>query len=252
NSFSVAERMEILDALVEAGVPPARLLVGTGCCALPDTLMLTRHAAAHGVGGVLMLPPFYYKNLTDEGLFAAFDRVIQQVGDGRLQVFLYHFPTMSGVPFSHAVVERLLAAYPRTVAGMKDSSGDRAHMKAAVEAFPGFRVFAGTEQYLLDILRMGGAGCITATTNVTCRWAGKIVARRHTEDVRALQRRLTAVRRAIEAYPMIPALKQIMAERTHRMEWLNLRPPLTRLREPEAAALRDRLAQLRFFLEMAD
>ena len=227
NSFDVVERLDILDRGLEAGIPAHRLLVGTGCCAVPDSVTLTRHVVSRGVGGVLMLPPFYYKNVHDEGVFAAFDQVIQKVCEDGLQVYLYHFPPMSAVPFTPELIEKLLMAYPDTIAGMKDSSGDWMHMKSTTEAFPGFRVFAGTERYLLDILETGGAGCITASTNVTCPLAGEIFARWQSEDMRPLQHRLTDIRAAIEAYPMIPALKRIMAERTGRADWLNLRPPMT-------------------------
>ena len=188
-----------------------------------------------------MLPPFYYKNVPDEGVFAAFDRVIQQVGEARLQVYLYHFPQLSTVPFSDAVIERLLSAYPDTIVGMKDSTGDWMHMKHVVEAFPGFRVFSGTEQYLLDILEAGGAGSISSTANVTCPLAGEIFARWQSEDMRPLQNRMTAIRAAIVAYPAIPALKRIMADQTRQADWLNLRPPLTPLDEEESATLLESL-----------
>ena len=249
NSFTVAERMAALDAVVDAGLPAHRLLVGTGCCAVPDTVTLTRHAVTKGVGGVLVLPPFYYKNVPDEGVFAAFDRVIQQVGEAKLQVYLYHFPQMSTVPFSDALVERLLSAYPDTIVGMKDSTGDWSHMKHVVEAFPGFRVFSGTERYLLDILEAGGAGCISATVNVTCRLAGEVFARWQSEDMRPLQHRLTAIRAAIMVYPAIPALKRIMAEQTGQADWLNLRPPLTPLGDDEAAALLATAEERRWMLQ---
>ena len=135
NSFSVKERIELLDRLIESGIPPDCLLVGTGCCAIPDTVELTRHAVDHGVGGVLMLPPFYYKQVSDDGLFTTFDYIIQQISDEHLKVYLYHFPKMTAVPFSNAVVERLIRTYPDTVVGMKDSSGDWEHMKFLCENF---------------------------------------------------------------------------------------------------------------------
>lgn len=244
NSFTVAERMAALDAVVDAGIPAHRLLVGTGCCAVPDTVTLTQHAVEHGAGGVLVLPPFYYKNVPDEGVFAAFDRVIQQVGEARLQVYLYHFPQLSTVPFSDAVIERLLSAYPDTIVGMKDSTGDWRHMKHVVEAFPGFRVFSGTEQYLLDILEAGGAGSISSTANITCPLAGQIFTRWQSEDMRPLQNRMTVIRAAIVAYPAIPALKRIMADQTRQADWLNLRPPLSPLDDEESATLLESLQPL--------
>lgn len=237
NSFNINERMALLDRLMEAGLPPERIMVGTGCCAVPDTVALTRHAVAQGVGGVLLLPPFYYKNVSDEGVFATLDQVIQQVGEAELQIYLYHFPKMSGVPFSPALIERLLQRYPDTIAGMKDSSGDLEHMKATIASFPGFRVFAGTERYLLDILRIGGAGCISATTNVTCRLAGEVFAKRDTDEASDLQAQLTATRAAFEAFPFAAALKHLTALRTGQASWRNVRPPLHRLTPEQEASL---------------
>jgi 4-hydroxy-tetrahydrodipicolinate synthase len=238
NSFSVAERIEALDRLIAAGLPAHRLLAGTGCCALADTVALTRHALAHGVGGVLMLPPFYYKNVSDDGLYAAFDQAIQRVGDARLRVYLYHFPQMSGVPLSHALIGRLLKNFPGTVVGMKDSSGDWNNMKLLCETFPGFRLYAGTEKFLLAVVRAGGVGCISATTNVTCQLAAQVYARRASSEADALQQRLTAVRDAIEKFPAIPTLKRLMSERVGTSAWLNLRPPHVALSEDRATALR--------------
>ena len=139
NSFSVDERIAILDGLAEAGIPGDRLLPGTGCCALTDSVSLTRRAVELGAAGVLMLPPFYYKDVSDAGLFATFAEIIERVGDSRLRIYLYHFPRMSAVPFSHALIEDLLKRYPDTVAGMKDSSGDLANMAGAARAFPRLR-----------------------------------------------------------------------------------------------------------------
>lgn len=246
NSFSVAERLEALERLIGAAVPPARLLVGTGCCAIPDTVALTRHAVALGAGGVLALPPFYYKNVSDDGLYAAFDQVIQRVGDRRLKLYLYHFPQMSGVALSHALIVRLVRDYPDTVVGTKDSSGDWNNMKTLCETLPRFRVYAGTERYLLPILRVGGAGCISATTNVTCRLAGQVYAQRTSPDADALQGRLTAARDAIEQHPAIPALKRLTAERTGRSSWLNLRPPHRPLGEERSMALKAELERTGF------
>ena len=155
NSLTVAERLGLLDALVEAGLPAARMMPGTGTCALPDTVELTRRAVAHGCGGVLMLPPFYYKDVSDDGLFASYAEVIERVGDSRLRVYLYHIPPVSRVPLSLALIERLLHRYPGTVAGIKDSSGDWDNTRAMLERFQprGFDVFSGSETFLLATLR---------------------------------------------------------------------------------------------------
>ena len=158
----------LLDALVSGGVPAGALMPGTGCCALSDSVKLTREAVRMGCGGVLMLPPFYYKGVSDEGLYRNFAEVIERVGDERLRLYLYHIPPVSQVPITLALIERLLGKFPGIVAGLKDSSGDWANTKAMLDAFKerGFDVFAGSEVFLLDNMRAGGKGCITATGNV--------------------------------------------------------------------------------------
>jgi 4-hydroxy-tetrahydrodipicolinate synthase len=168
NSLSVPEKIALLDALVDAGIPAHRMMPGTGCCALPDTVELTRHAMRHGCAGVLMLPPFYYKGVSDDGLFASYSEVIERVGDARLRIYLYHIPQVSQVPLGLALIERLLARYPGTIAGVKDSSGDFDNTRAMLERFQprGFDVFSGSESFLLATLRAGGAGCISAIANV--------------------------------------------------------------------------------------
>src|SRR3954462_7212399 len=169
NSLSLDERERLLDALLESGIPAEKLMPGTGCAALPDTVRLSRKAARAGCAGVLMLPPFYYKNVGEEGLFRSYAQVIDRVGDPRLRVYLYHIPQVSHVPVSMRVIERLLAAYPGVVVGIKDSSGDFENSRAMLRAFPGFEVFVGTEKFLLANLREGGAGSITATANVNAQ-----------------------------------------------------------------------------------
>jgi 4-hydroxy-tetrahydrodipicolinate synthase len=249
NSFSREERAEILERLLAAGIPAGRLLPGTGCCAIPDTVALTRHAVAHGVAGVLVLPPFYYKGVSDDGLFAAYSEVLERVGDGRLRVYLYHFPQMAGVPLGHRLIERLLRRYPGIVAGMKDSSGDLQGMIATARAFPGFRVLAGSDECLLPLLREGGAGCITAVGNVAAFLAAKVVKAHAAGDGAAAetaQGRLNAVRAAVSAHPLSAALKEIMAGHSGVESWRAIRPPLVKLTTAEAAALASALDRIAF------
>ena len=157
NSLSADERMTLLEQLVEGGVPAAALMPGTGCSALTDSVRLTAHAVKLGCAGALMLPPFYYKGVPDEGLFRNFSEVIQRVGDDRLQVYLYHIPPVSQVPITLGLIERLLKAYPKATAGVKDSSGDWNNTKAMIDAFgkQGFDVFAGSEVFLLRTMKRG-------------------------------------------------------------------------------------------------
>lgn len=238
NSFSVDERLAILEGLAEAGIPGRALMPGTGCCAVPDTVRLTRRAVELGAAGVLVLPPFYYKNVSDDGLFAAYSEVIERVGDTRLKVYLYHFPQMSAVPISYGLIERLLERYPDTVAGMKDSSGDLDNMTGAARAFPGFAVFSGSEELFLPLLRAGGAGCITAVNNVASSLAARVYAGwREGSDIEADNGLLVAVRQAIVRYPLSAALKEIMARLTGDGDWRRVRPPLRPMEDGDAEAL---------------
>jgi 4-hydroxy-tetrahydrodipicolinate synthase len=246
NSLSVDERIELLDQLLEAGLDPKRMMPGTGCCAFPDTVRLTSHAVAAGVGGVLMLPPFYYKGVSDEGLYRSFAQVIDRVGDERLRVYLYHFPQMSAAPISIDLVGRLRDAFPGIVVGMKDSSGDRAHLEAVLRAFPGFGMFAGNETLLLANMRAGGAGCISATANINPEAIDRLFQSWQSEDAEAIQASLNDVRLAVQQFPLVPALKKIVSHYASDREWNRLRPPLVELGEAESRKLISDLEKLGF------
>jgi 4-hydroxy-tetrahydrodipicolinate synthase len=233
NSFSVGERVDAWTALVADGVPARTLLPGTGACALTDAVTLTREALAIGASGVLALPPFYYKGVSDDGLFRFFAELIERVGDDRLRLFLYHIPPQTILGFSFALIGRLLDAYPGVIAGTKDSSGDAARIEAVCREFPQLRVFAGTEALLLDTLGWGGAGCISATVNVTAPLSAEVYRTRSGEA----QERLTQRRLDLERFPVIPALKAILRERTGDETWRNLRPPLVALDEAQERGL---------------
>ena len=198
-------------------------------------MTLTREALAAGAPGVLALPPFYYKGVSDDGLFGFFAELIERVGDDRLRLFLYHIPPQTILGFSFELIGRLLDAYPGVIAGTKDSSGDAARIEAVCREFPQLRVFAGTEALLLDTLRWGGAGCISATVNVTAPLSAEVFRTRSDEA----QERLTERRLYLERFPVIPALKAILRERTGDESWRNVRPPLVALDE---ARERDLLA----------
>ncbi|WP_419897068.1 dihydrodipicolinate synthase family protein [Roseomonas sp. USHLN139] len=241
NSFSVAERQALLEATVAAGVAPERLLPGTGVAAFTETVALTKHALSCGVTTVVMLPPFYYKGVSDDGVFAAYSEILQRIGDSRLRVVLYHIPQMSAVPISHAVIERLLAAFPETVVGIKDSAGELANMEAMVEKFPGFSVLAGADPLLLPLRRKGGAGCITATSNLVARDLAFVYAHANdadrTAEVDAAQARIVAARNKASKYPQMASLKAMTAHRTGQAGWMRLRPPLLPLTEAQASEL---------------
>lgn len=244
NSLSLTERISALEALAEAGIAGEKLLPGTGSCALTEAVQLSQAALAVGAAGVLVLPPFYYKDVSDEGLFRFFAELIERVGDDRLRVYLYHFPQMTGVGFNLPVIGRLLSAYSGVVVGTKDSSGDRERILTTCREFPDFSVFAGTERYLLDTLRHGGAGCISATANVTSRMARQVYDLHcvgQKTEAAIMQERLTNLRATIEGVPLIPGLKSLIAQLTKEENWRYLRPPLVGLSDAQTQNLLSQL-----------
>ena len=231
NSMSVGEKRRLLEALVKGGVSPTQLMPGTGHCAISDSIELTRAAVELGCAGVLMLPPFYYKGVSDEGLYRNFAEVIERVGDERLQLYLYHIPPVSQVPITLGLIERLLGKYPGIVAGVKDSSGDWSNTKAMLDAFAkeGFDVFAGSEVFLLDNMRHGGKGCTTATGNVNPGAIDRLYKNWRSPDADKLQSGISATRKIVQKQPMIPALKAIVAHYGNDAGWKICRPPLVEL-----------------------
>jgi len=291
NSMSAEERMTLLDALVAAGVDPARMMPGTGCCSISETVELTAHAVKHGCAGVLMLPPFYYKNVSEEGLYRYFSEVVQRVGDPGLRIYLYHIPPVAVVGITPKLVERLLQAYPTAIAGMKDSSGDWNNTKTFLDAFAEtarpaptaraartFDVFVGSESFLLANMRNGGVGTISATANVNPaaihklyaeynrqNCSGVCVKRRanrkalgtsaSTTDLTTLQARLNVVREvfARKSWPsMIAALKQAITIYGNDPEWARVRPPLVELTTEQALKLAAELEKIEFIINLVE
>jgi 4-hydroxy-tetrahydrodipicolinate synthase len=247
NSLSTEEKIDLMDALVSAGVDPGRMMPGTGCCALTDTARLSAHAAKLGCGGTLMLPPFYYKGVSDDGLYASYSEVIQRVGSDALRIYLYHIPPVAQVGLSIDLIERLVTDYPDTVVGIKDSSGDWDNTKSMLDRqWDDFRVFVGSESFLLANMRNGGAGCISATANVNPAAIDHLYQAWEADDADAQQDALDQVRDTVMAYPMIPALKATVAEFSGDDAWRTVRPPLIALERARSAKLADELRSIGF------
>ncbi len=237
NSLTVDERRRVIDACVEAGIPAERLLPGTGSPALGDAVTLTRHAADLGCAGVLLLPPFYYKKVTDEGLFAFVARLIEKAGARPPRILLYHIPPIAVVGWSLELVGRLTEAFPGIVAGMKDSSGDLGHVVTMIDTFPGFAVFPGAEKHLLAGMRAGAVGCISASANVNASGISGLLNHWQEPDAERRQADANAIRDAVERGGLIPSIKAVLAARYRDDAWENLRPPLTPLDDDERRAL---------------
>ncbi len=270
NSLSIEERSTLLDALVAAGIEPSRMMPGTGCCSITETVKLTAQAVKHGCAGVLMLPPFYYKRVSEEGLYRYFSEVVQRVGDARLKIYLYHIPPVAVVGITTGLVERLLNAYPNAIAGMKDSSGDWNNTKTFLDAFgvragravspdarsssdpatdtqTTFDVFVGSESFLLANMRNGGAGTISATANVNPAAIHKLFAEYPNADADDQQAKLNLVRDLFgKKYPMISALKQAIATYANDPAWRTVRPPLVELTAEQAKTLAAELKAISF------
>lgn len=238
NSLGVSERIAVLEGLVERGIPAAKMMPGTGTPAITDTVLLTKKAIELGCPGVLVLPPFYYKNPTEDGLAASFGELIERTG-GAAKIYVYHIPQQTAVPITVPLVARLMKAYPGVVKGLKDSSGDIANTLSYVEHFAtdGFEVYCGDDAALRRVLQAGGAGCITAASNVGSAVAGQVYRDWDQAVGETSQATLAAIRAATAGPIMIPGLKALVARRTGDETWLNLRPPHLKLSAEATAKL---------------
>ncbi len=232
NSFAVPERQAALDAFIAAGLPAAKMILGVGTCSRHDTVALARHALDNGVTELLMMPPWFYKNNTDEGLFRAFAEVIDSLADPRLELYLYHFPQVSGVPVTKGLIERLLEHYPGTLKGLKDSSGDWVHTKDLILSFPDLAIYSGNDGHLLQNLETGGAGTISAAANLAAEHSAEVFKAFTNGDRAAAENGMpivAEVRRCLAEHPLIPAIKHVIAAGQHDEVWSTVRPPLVPL-----------------------
>lgn len=236
NSLSVTERIAALEALIAGGIDPAQLIPGTGCCAAADTIALSSHAMQLGCRGVLMLPPFFYKGVSDEGVFDAYAQVIEAVGP-QLRVYLYHIPQMSGVPITLALIERLIARFGAQIAGLKDSSGSWDNTAAVIAAFPQIDTYSASESLIPENVAAGGAGCISASSNVNPRGIRALIDGLNGVDHDALHQQVSAVRKIFEGVPLIQSIKRAIAVQNGDDNYGRVRPPFVTVDEDHAEAI---------------
>ncbi|MEX0619386.1 MAG: dihydrodipicolinate synthase family protein, partial [Pseudohongiellaceae bacterium] len=247
NSLSLNERSMLLESLVVGGIDPVVMMPGTGSCALTDCVTLTTQAVKLGCKGVLVLPPFYYKGVSDDGLYRYYAEIIARVGSSDLRIYLYHIPQLTGVPLPLSLIDRLVKDYPESVVGIKDSGGDWSHTNALLQGgWKNFRVFCGSESFLLRNMQAGGAGCISATANVNPAAIHRLFRDWSQESAKELQEKLNLLREIYQSVPMIAALKATLAQFQDDPDWQRLRPPLMPLNQSEAAKLKQALAALNF------
>jgi len=248
NSMSAPQKMSTLTALIEGGLNPEHMMPGTGATSIDATVNMTRHAVNHKCAGVLMLPPFYYKDVSDDGLFAYFSEVIQKVGSTALQIYIYNIPPVTKINLSLSLLERLTKEYPKTVVGMKDSSGDWSYTESVIKllAPAGFRVYAGSEVFLMRALRAGGVGCISATANVNPKAIADLAAHWRESNADDRQAGLDQVRGVFAKYQMIAGMKTAVAHYSKDPEWLRVRPPLMQLTAEQQAQLLSELQAINF------
>ena len=253
NSLSLEEKISLLNDLIDAEINPSLLMPGTGCCSLTETVQLTSHAVKLGCKGTLMLPPFFYKDINDDGLFRSYAETIERVGDSALKIYLYHIPPVSGVNISLDLIERLVIRYPNTIVGVKDSSGNWENTQSILERqLDDFRVFAGSEHFLLQTMRAGGAGCISATANINPNAIYNLYKTWKSNQADDLQKQLNQVRATLESYPMIPALKSVVSYYSKHPDWTIVRPPFISLEKETQKELIQKLKSLGFLMPNLD
>ncbi|MEO8058052.1 MAG: dihydrodipicolinate synthase family protein [Burkholderiales bacterium] len=246
-AFSVEQRLAVMRSIGAAGLPLDRFMVGTGVCALEDTVKLTLAAAELGFAGALVLPPFYYPDVPAEGLIAHVDEIVRRAAHSRLAIYLYHIPQNTGVPWPLSLVSELRRKHPEVLVGLKDSAGDLAYSRAVARELPGFDVFPSSEASLGNANAEGFAGCISATTNLTAPYAQAAWSAQGTEAGAAAVRKAGELRGLIAKYPLVASVKSALAAVYGDAEWSRVALPLRPLNSEQSAALaevvRERISQ---------
>ena len=246
-SFSVEQRLGAMRAIAASGLPMTRLMVGTGAAALRDAITLTKAARELRFSGALLLPPFYYKGIAEDALEAYVATIIDEACGGDLGLYLYHIPQFSAVPYPIALVERLAKRFPDALAGIKDSSGDLENAKALAARIPSIAVFPGAETMLGLAPEAGFAGCISATTNITGAIASRGWKARGTPEGARAMTAAAAIRATMSEFPVIAAVKWLLADLRNDEEWRRVHPPLSALPEADWLRLRAKLAESELF-----
>jgi 4-hydroxy-tetrahydrodipicolinate synthase len=242
-SISVDERKQALVGLIASGIDPSLLIPGTGLCNLPESVALSQQAVDLGCEGVMVLPPFYFKGVSDDGLFSYYEEFIARVNRDTLRIYLYHIPQVSGVGLSIELVNALKEKYPSIVVGIKDSSGDWGNTKNLL-SLDNFIVYPGSELPLIDAMKLGASGCISATANLNSKPIAEVIdccENKNWDKATALHNPVAQTRMVFQDYAPIPAQKALLSQMTNRESWRNVRPPLIALTKEKTEKLQDAL-----------
>ena len=242
NSISISEKIDLIKALANSDLPKEKIIIGTGNTSFKDASLLTKVAVENGIYSVLLLPPFYYKNVSDEGVYQYYKEIISGVKSKNLRIFLYNIPQVSGVTISIDLVNRLKKEFSDTITGIKDSSGNFENTKKYKE-IKNFIVYPGSEKFLYDGLNIGCSGCISATTNVNIE-AAKLINSFDKSEGESINKKIKSVRDVFEKYPVIPALKATKIKEDSN--WSNIRPPLVALSDQQRSNLAKDLKDINF------
>tara|TARA_Y100000588_G_scaffold225945_1_gene239834 strand:- start:35 stop:964 length:930 start_codon:yes stop_codon:yes gene_type:complete len=236
NSLSVKDKKDNLDFLINNRIDPKVLIPGTGSSSLNDAIDMTKHSVKHGVRAALLLPPFYYKNVSDDGVINYFRHLIETVGDSEFHYLLYHIPQTSSVTINFNIIENLLKLYPKNIVGLKDSSGDTDNMLKIIKYFNNFAVFCGHDSLALHVCKRGGAGAITAGTNIAgkllCFIIHNIHKEKQIENFEKLQNLMQQIRETLTSDEPISVMKAYLSLIDNIPEWNNLLPPLKKIKDP--------------------
>ena len=251
NSFSVQERMLLLEWVKKEGISNEKVIVGTGCSALTDTIALIEHAIGLGYFNHLVLPPFYYKNPSINGLENNFSEIINRIDNKHFKIYLYNFPQLSGIQLGVELVEMLSEKFPNSIVGYKDSSGDWDNTSQIMKKCPHISMFPGSETFLSKALEKGAAGVITGTGNVNPGMVKQTYEAFYNDKKKSiiLQKKIDDFRTAVQKYPLISALKGLIEYYRKDEGWQYLRPPLTALSEDDLKNLIESIDPLEFSLK---
>ena len=242
NSVSISEKVDLIKTIANSDLPKEKIIIGTGNTSFVDAALLTKTAVENKIYSVLLLPPFYYKNVSDEGVYQYYKEIINTVKSTNLRIFLYNIPQVSGVTISIDLVNRLKKEFSDTITGIKDSSGNFENTKKYKE-IKNFIVYPGSEKFLYDGLQIGCSGCISATTNVNIE-AAKLINSFDKSEGESINKKIKAVRDVFEKYPVIPALKATKIKEDSN--WSNIRPPLVALSDQQRSNLAKDLKDINF------